>query len=134
MKKFSVEFGASGKKGKEYPKKKEQNLQRLRAHLANSNIYRGYCNTVPSPSAAIYMNLCFPWGICIKREDLFYFPAFLKRVMNFKLYILKSGKHPGPILRDTLKFSFIGTRGVLLIHILPKMWPFTSRHSKNLTP
>lgn len=60
MRNFSVEFGASQKEGRGYSKEKEQNLQKLRAHLANSNIYRGYCNTVPLPSAAIYMKLCFP--------------------------------------------------------------------------
>ena len=49
--------------------------------------------------------------------------------MNFKLYILKPGKHPRLMLRDTLEllFSFIDTHGVLLIHLLPKLWPFTFR-------
>lgn len=56
--------------------------------------------------------------------------------MNLNLYILKSGKHPRLILRDTLEllFSFMDTHGVLLIHILPKMWPFMYRIVKNLTP
>lgn len=43
--------------------------------------------------------------------------------MNLKLYVLKSRQHPGLILRDSLEllFSFIGTHGVLLIHIVPEM-------------